>query len=240
MHILVLGGTSEIAKYFCYHYLDGAVIYLTARRKEQLTPLKNDLELRGTSRVEILEFDATKPFDLDEIREIAPAIDVFLVAVGYLGLQEKAENEPQEAFNIIDINFRNLVPVVNLIAMEMKKKRFGTIVGISSVAGERGRGSNFFYGSAKAALSAYLSGLRNTLHHSNVHVVTVLPGFIDTKMTAHLNLPKPLTSSPKQVAARIFKAVKKSENKIYVLGIWRWIMLAIGMIPESIFKKMKL
>jgi len=240
MHILVLGATSEIAKYFCYFYNNDAVLYLAARREEQLAPLKNDLELKGSSRVELLHFDAGKPFELDEIKKIAPAIDILLVAIGYLGEQERAESDTQEMLNIIDINYRNLLPAINLVATEMKKRRSGTIVGISSVAGERGRGSNFFYGSAKAAFTAYLRGLRNSLHHHNVHVVTVLPGFIDTKMTAHLDLPRPLTSSPKQVAARIAKAIKRKENIIYVLGIWRWIMLAIRMIPESIFKKMRL
>lgn len=239
MHILVLGGTSEIARHFCYSHINDSVIYMTARRKELLEPLKTDIEIKGTSKVEILEFDAKKP-QINPIREIASKIDILLVAIGYLGQQEKAENDAGEAMDIIDINFRNLAPVINMVAGEMKKKRSGTIVGISSVAGERGRSSNYLYGSAKAAFTTYLSGLRNSLYHWNVHVITVLPGFIDTKMTAHLDLPKLLTASPKQVADRIVKAIEKNQNRVYVLQAWRWIMLVIRLIPESIFKKMHL
>src|SRR5690606_12784913 len=116
----------------------------------------------------------------------------------------------------------------------------GTIVGISSVAGERGRQSNYLYGSAKAGFTAYLSGLRNALFSDNVHVVTVLPGFVYTKMTENLNLPKLLTAQPSEVADAIYAAVQKKKNTIYVRWFWKWIMLIIKCIPEFIFKKLKL
>ena len=240
MNILILGGTSEIARHFCYHYLNGANIYITARDTSFLEPLKKDIELRGTSKVNLLQYDVQQPELLDSIRAISDNIQLLLVTIGYLGDQEKAENDIQEAIKIIDINFRNLLPAIDLVASDMKKNQSGTIVGISSVAGERGRGSNYYYGSAKAAFTAYLSGLRNRLFKSNVHVLTVLPGFIDTKMTSHLTLPKPLTASPKQVADKIFVSVNKKKNVVYVLSIWKWIMMIIKNIPEAIFKKLKL
>ena len=240
MNILILGGTSEIARQFCYHYLNDSNIYITARDTSLLEPLKKDIELRGTSKVNILAYDVQKPELLDGIRAISDNIQLLLVTIGYLGDQEKAENDIQEALKTIDINFRNLLPAIDLVASGMVRKKAGTIVGISSVAGERGRGSNYYYGAAKAAFTAYLSGLRNRLFKSNVHVLTVLPGFIDTKMTSHLTLPKPLTASPKQVADKIFIAANKKKNVVYVLPIWKWIMTIIKNIPEAIFKKLKL
>ena len=116
----------------------------------------------------------------------------------------------------------------------------GTIVGISSVAGNRGRQSNYIYGSAKAALTAYLSGLRNKMYHHKVHVLTVLPGFVNTKMTEHLKLPKPLTAQPEEVANAVYDGVKKKKNIIYVKWFWRSIMTIITSIPEPMFKKKKL
>ncbi|HEY2727571.1 MAG TPA: SDR family NAD(P)-dependent oxidoreductase, partial [Parafilimonas sp.] len=119
-------------------------------------------------------------------------------------------------------------------------KKNGTIVGISSVAGERGRQSNYIYGSAKAGFTAYLSGLRNRLYHDNVHVLTVLPGFVNTKMTAELNLSPLLTASPEQVADAVETAIRKKKNVIYVKWFWKWIMKIIKNIPEGMFKKKKL
>ena len=240
MNLLILGGTSEIAKKFSYKYLNDATIYLTARKKEQLIPLKNDIELKGNSKVKLIEFDAQTPSGMEEIAKIAHDVDLALVAIGYLGDQEKAEEDREEALKIFDINFRNLTPAIDLVARGMKERKQGMIIGISSVAGDRGRGSNYYYGSAKAAFTAYLSGLRNKLSKSNVHVMTVLPGFINTKMTSHLTLPKPLTASPDQVANSIYKAVAKKKNKIYILPVWKWIMMIIKAIPEPLFKKMKL
>jgi short-subunit dehydrogenase len=114
------------------------------------------------------------------------------------------------------------------------------IVGIASVAGERGRQSNYLYGSAKAGFRAYLSGLRNRMHRESVHVVTVQPGFVYTKMTENLNLPKMLTATPDEVAETVYSAVYKRKNVVYVKWFWRWIMVVIKSIPESVFKKLKL
>ena len=166
--------------------------------------------------------------------------DIVVCAFGYLGDQTIAQTDWDECNQILTSNYSGAVSVLNLIANEMESRKSGVIVGISSVAGDRGRQSNYFYGSAKAGFTAYLSGLRNRLFKSNVHVVTVKPGFVATKMTEGLKLPPPLTAKPEQVALKIFKAVEKRKNVIYVLSLWRWIMLVITVIPESIFKKLKL
>lgn len=117
----------------------------------------------------------------------------------------------------------------------MEAKRNGTIIGLSSVAGERGRQSNFIYGSAKAGFTAYLAGLRNYLFHKNVHVMTVIPGFMNTQMTENLQTPKPLTAEPEQAANIIYKAYKKKANVVYVTFVWWGIMMVIRNIPEFIF-----
>src|SRR5690606_33226513 len=122
------------------------------------------------------------------------------------------------------------------VANDFERRKRGVIIGISSVAGERGRQSNYIYGSAKAAFSAYLSGLRNRLYHHGVHVMTVKPGFVKTKMIENISTPGILTASPKKVAEKVHQALLKKRNTMYVLGIWKFIMMVIKMIPEGIFK----
>jgi short-subunit dehydrogenase len=130
--------------------------------------------------------------------------------------------------------------MLEVIAADFEERGHGMIIGISSVAGERGRQSNYIYGSAKAGFNAYLSGLRNRLSKRGVHVMTVLPGFINTKMTASLDLPGLLTAQPEEVAEDIYKAFQKKKNFLYTKWFWRWIMLIIKYIPEPVFKRMGL
>lgn len=122
----------------------------------------------------------------------------------------------------------------------MEQNKNGSIVGVSFVAGDRGRKANYIYGSTKAAFSNYLSGLRNRVFDSNVNVLTVKPGFVATKMTEHLDLPEKLTATPEEVAEDIYKAQQKSKDVIYTKGIWRFVMIIIGMMPECKFKGMSL
>lgn len=129
---------------------------------------------------------------------------------------------------------------MNVIANEYEQNKNGFIVGISSVAGDRGRKSNYIYGSAKAAFSAYLSGLRNRLHDANVQVLTVKPGFVNTQMTKGMELPEKLTAQPEEVARDIYAAQKKGKDVLYTRWFWRWIMLIIRNIPEFQFKKMSI
>jgi hypothetical protein len=157
--------------------------------------------------------------------------------VGYLGSQYSAQSNFSETKKIIDTNYTGIVSFLNVVADNFEMRGSGFIVGVTSVAGDRGRKSNYIYGSSKAALSAYLSGLRNRLSSANVQVLTVKPGFVFTKMTTGIDLPGALTIQPDDVARAILKAQKRNRNVIYVHWIWRWITLVINSIPEFIFKK---
>ena len=159
---------------------------------------------------------------------------------GYLGDQNVGQQDWGEAGKILNTNFVGAVSILNIIAEDFEKKKAGVIVGISSVAGDRGRGSNYLYGSAKAGLTAYLSGLRNRMNGFGVSIITIKPGFVDTSMTEGLSLPPLLTAQPKTVANDVYKAVQKSKDIVYTKWFWRWIMLAIQTIPERIFKKLSL
>jgi short-subunit dehydrogenase len=166
--------------------------------------------------------------------------DIVICVFGFLGDQIEAQNNWAHCQQIINSNYTGAVSALNVIANDFERRKKGMIIGISSVAGERGRQSNYIYGSAKAGFTAYLSGLRNRLYHHGVQVLTVKPGFVKTKMIEDLNTPALLTTSPKIVGKKISRAIVKRRDTIYVLPIWRLIMLVIKTIPESIFKRLKL
>lgn len=241
--MIVLGSTSEVAQAFVEKALQEGEkyerIYLFTSNKEATERFAKHIDVKFLQQSEIIELDLTKDinyFDFDHVNS-----NVLFCATGYLG--ESTEDSLYDNKNterIIDINYSKLVPVMNYFAQKFESKRSGTIIGLSSVAGDRGRQSNFIYGSAKAAFTAYLSGLRNYLFEKKVHVLTVKPGFMATKMTEGLPLNPKLTATPKQAAECIYKAFKKQKNITYVLPIWGVIMLIIRNIPEFIFKKLKL
>jgi len=242
MTVLLLGATSDMAIALSRHYgANGYNLQLAARNSEDLEIIKNDLKIRYSVAVEAFEFDA---LDFDHhhqwYSQITKKPDVVILVFGYLGDQEKAIHHWNDARKIIETNYVGAVSILNVIAGDFEKRGNGTIIAISSVAGDRGRMSNYLYGSAKAGLTAYLSGLRNRLFHAGVHVMTVKPGFVRTKMTEGLPLPKPVTTDPEKVAEKIFKGALKKKNTIYVLPVWALIMLIIRTIPEFIFKKLKL
>jgi short-subunit dehydrogenase len=160
--------------------------------------------------------------------------------VGYLGEQAVAEKDFNEARKIIDTNYTGCVSVLNVIANDFERRKKGFIIGISSTAGDRGRKSNYCYGSAKAAFSTYLSGLRNRLYSSGVRVLTVKPGFVRTMMTEGMRLPPLLTARPDEVAKDIVRAQEKDRDVLYTKWFWKWIMLVIKALPEAIFKKTNL
>lgn len=240
--VLLLGATSDmgvaIAKKFASQKYD---VQIAARNKEQLEPLKSDIEIRYGVTCRVYSFDALN-FQSHQsfYSQLSPKPDVTIYVIGYMKDNDKAVTDWNETLQTINTNYTGAVSILNIVASDYAAKGAGTIVGISSVAGNRGRQSNYLYGSAKAAFTAYLSGLRNKLFHNNVHVMTVLPGFVYTKMTEHLKLPKPLTATPQEVADAIWKGVQNKKNIIYVKWFWRWIMLIITSIPEPVFKKRKL
>ncbi len=159
---------------------------------------------------------------------------------GILDDEDLAFDDWKLTERMINTNFTGAVSILNIIAKYYIAQKKGTIIGISSVAGDRGRASKLIYSSAKAAFSTYLSGLRNKCFKEKVHVMTVQPGFVYTKMTENQPLPKAITSTPAEVADIIYNAYLKKKNVIYVKWFWRYIMLIIKSIPEFMFKKMKL
>lgn len=240
--VLILGATSDMAIAIAKKFASANYqVQLAARNPDQLQPLQSDLQIRYNTTCSLHRFDAIDYASHDQFLEsLNPKPDVTVCVFGYLGDATKARSNWSEANAIIQSNYSGAVSILDKIANEYSRQKKGTIVGISSVAGERGRQSNYHYGSAKAGFTAYLSGLRNRMFHEGVHVVTVQPGFTYTRMTENLELPKLLTGYPADVASVVFSAVERKKNVVYVKWMWRWIMLVIRSIPEMIFKKMKM
>ncbi|MBW8358317.1 MAG: SDR family NAD(P)-dependent oxidoreductase [Weeksellaceae bacterium] len=241
--MIILGSNSELAQAFVEKTLQerGNVekIYLFTSNTETTAKFAKHLEVKYLQHSEIIELDLMRNLDTALFDKVDS--NLLFCAVGYLGEgTEEGLYDNKNTARIIDVNYAKLVPVINHFAEKMERRRSGTIIVLSSVAGDRGRQSNFIYGSAKAGLTAYLSGLRNYLFDKRVHVLTVKPGFMDTKMTEGLPLNPKLTATPAQAAQHIFNAYKKRRNIAYVLPVWWLIMLIIKNIPEFIFKKLKL
>ncbi len=242
-NILILGATSGIASAIAYKFAsEQCNLILAGRNVEQIKALANDILIRNNVQTFYKQFEATDTVSheafFQECVQISE-LDAVVLCYGFLGEQKVAESDFQHAKNIIDVNFTSCISILNISANYFEGKRRGTICSISSVAGDRGRQSNYFYGSAKGALSIYLQGLRNRLSRFGVHVLTVKPGFVDTKMT----YGQPgmfLVAKPETVANDIYKAMIKKKNTLYTPFFWRYIMLIIKYIPENIFKKMNL
>ncbi|KOR33542.1 short-chain dehydrogenase [Achromatium sp. WMS3] len=241
-YILIMGAKSDIAKAIARQYAKhGYDLYLAARNISELEAFAKDVNIRTQQTVKTIELDI---LDYENHQRFYDGLEDkpigVIIAVGYLGDQQKAQIDFNQAKRIMDTNYTGVVSLLNIIANDFEQRKCGFIVGISSVAGDRGRKSNYIYGSAKAALTAYLSGLRNRLHDAPVHVLTVKPGFVATKMTADMDLPKKLTAQPEAVAKDIYTAQQKGKNVIYTKWIWKYIMLIIKVIPEWKFKGMSL
>ena len=241
-HVLILGATSDIAQALAHKFAaHGLQPILAARRSERLQPVATDLEIRYQVKVKIVDFDALDFASHAAFYNALPAKpDVVLCVFGYLAKQEIAQQDFSEAHQMIEANYTGAVSILEIVAGDFEQRKSGAIIGVSSVAGDRGRQSNYIYGSAKAAFSTYLAGLRNRLAKSNVQVLTVKPGFVRTKMTAGLPLPGPVTAEPDQVANDVFRAYQKNKNEVYSLWVWRYLMLIIRHIPEPIFKRLSL
>jgi decaprenylphospho-beta-D-erythro-pentofuranosid-2-ulose 2-reductase len=241
--MIVLGSTSEVAQAFVEEALREGErfekIYLLTSNKETAERFARHIDVKFLQQAEVIEFDLMKEIDYMRFEKISSSL--LFCAAGYLGEgTEEGLYDHKNTERIIGVNYSKLIPVINYFAQKFESRRSGTIIGLSSVAGDRGRQSNFIYGSAKAAFTAYLSGLRNYLFDKKVHVMTIKPGFMATKMTEGLPLNPKLTATPKEAAASIFKAYKKRRNVAYVLPVWGIIMMVIRNIPEFIFKKLKL
>lgn len=240
--VLFLGALSDIAKSTIQKFGEnGYDLQLAARNIDDLKKLSTDLKIRYNVDINVYEFDILKTENYQNfIKNLKEIPSILICAVGLLGEQKENENDTELRVKVLRTNYEGPVNIISDFANIFENRGFGTIVGISSVAGDRGRASNYIYGSAKAGFTAFLSGLRNRLAKKNVHVLTVIPGTVYTKMTLNSKLPKFFTSSPNKVAEDIYNAVIKKKNIIYTMKIWRLIMFIIKSIPEGIFKNKSL
>ena len=232
MQLLILGAGSDIGIAIAHKFAkaEGAHICLASRNLELLEKKALDIQTRYQVNARAVSFDAIDyAGHPDFYRSLDPKPDAVVFTAGYLGNQGLAQKVFGETRKIIETN-----------AADFEAKGRGLIIGVSSVAGERGRQSNYLYGAAKSALTTFLSGLRNRLYSSHVRVMTVLPGFVRTRMTAGMNLPQLLMIEPAQVAEDVYRAYKTGKDIVYTGWFWRWIMGIIRNIPETIFMRMKL
>ena len=237
--VLVLGATSSLAQAICRKLARrGYPVILAGRDEQELSMLASDISLRYQTQVSVLKFDmADTNFSAELLIQGAPDFGHVILAAGDMGTQvvEDLHNIALTAqYNYVLPAQLATAAALRLIADQKK----GTIAIISSVAGDRGRQSNYAYGSAKAGLTAFASGLRNRFITQGIHVMTVKPGFIDTPMT--WGMQSPLIASREYVARKIVGAMEAKKDVIYVPFFWRYIMLIITSIPESVFKKLKL
>lgn len=239
---LIIGATSDIAKELISLFAqDGYNLDLVARRTDELERIKSDLEIRFGINVQKYYLDIEDSSTIVKFLEnyqYKPEIVIF--AIGYLGNQKLAEVDSNEARTIIDVNYTNQIPILNFFANLFEKENAGTIIGISSIAGERGRKTNYIYGSAKAALTQYLSGLRQRLSNTQVNIITIKPGFIKTKMTSHLSVPKIFEGDAQNVARNIYKAYTKRKTNLITPPIYHFLNLVIKLLPEGIFKRLNI
>jgi short-subunit dehydrogenase len=244
MKILIIGATSAIAastaKIFLQHNNE---VLLTARNPFKLKAVANDLTLKSKKEIKTMIFDATdfenhKQLFYDAV-DFLKGLDLILIANGTLPVQEKILNDTQDVLYEIDSNAISVISISTIAADFFEQQGYGTIAVISSVAGDRGRQSNYIYGAAKGFVSIFLQGLRNRLYPKGIHVLTIKPGFVDTPMTAD-NPKNFLFATPDKVASDIYKAIINKKDIIYNPWFWRYIMLIIKLIPERIFKKMKM
>jgi decaprenylphospho-beta-D-erythro-pentofuranosid-2-ulose 2-reductase len=242
-HCLILGAKSDIARAIAHVYArNGWSLSLAGRgAAAELAADVSDLKIRYGCQATAVELDITH-FEGHAAfyQSLSPKPDLVICVIGYMPAQADVQANPALARTVIDANFTGCAVLLDIAAADMEARKAGGIIGISSVAGDRGRATNYWYGSAKAGFTAYLSGLRNRLHKSGVHVLTVKPGFVYTKMTQGLPLPAPLTAQPDDVAQAVYRAFTRKKNILYTKWMWRWIMAIIRNIPEWQFKKMKL
>ncbi|MBI2379734.1 MAG: SDR family oxidoreductase [Gammaproteobacteria bacterium] len=244
-NIVIFGATSAIAGACARLWaVQGARFHLVARQAERLEQMRADLLARGAADVEVTVADladcAGHAALVGTIVRHLTHIDIALIAHGVLPDQAACEASAEETLRQLDINALSVISLLTLLANVMATRGSGTLAVISSVAGDRGRGSNYVYGAAKAAVTAFCDGLRARLFKRGVHVLTVKPGFVDTPMTAGLPLPAPLVASPEKVASDIVAATATRRNTLYTPWFWRGVMAVIRLVPEGLFKRMKL
>ncbi len=243
--VLIIGATSAIAAACARLWaVEGSEFFLVARSADKLQQTAADLQARGAGAIHQHLMDATDytahPQMLADCVAALGQIDIALVAHGTLPDQHDCERDVNVALQEFANNGTSVIAMLTLLANRFEIQRCGTLAVISSVAGDRGRQSNYLYGTAKAAVSTFCEGLRARMFKVGVHVITIKPGFVDTPMTQGLALPAMLVATPADVAKRIVSGIGNKANTLYAPGFWALIMLIIRAIPQPVFKRLKL
>ena len=241
--VLIIGVTSRIAQETGRLFAEsGARMVVTGRDVKKLSRVISDLRTRGAEHVDGMLLDAMKVEEYQRI--ITEAIrslggmDVALIAHGMLPVKAEDQENADRVLELLQVNAVSVLVLVTLLTKVMIEQRYGCIAVISSVAGDRGRASNYAYGAAKGAVSIFLEGLRMHTARKGVSVLTVKPGIVDTPMTEHVG-PWFLKADPSRVGRRIFRAIQRKERVVYVPWYWRWISLTIRHLPGGIIYRIK-
>jgi len=243
--VLVLGGGSDIARATVQRLVErrARTVVLAAHHPERLDEEVAGLQAAGATTVEVVPFDAddtdAHAAMIDDLFDRYGDFDVVLIAFGVLGDQAEAEHDVQAALEIARVNYLGTVSVAVPVANRMRAQGHGTIVALSSVAGERVRRSNFVYGSSKAGMDGFLQGLGDSLVGTGVTVLVVRPGFVHTKMTEGLDAA-PLSTTPEAVADAIVTGLARGSETVWVPGPLRYVMMALRHVPRPIFRKLPL
>ncbi|HEX8595674.1 MAG TPA: SDR family oxidoreductase [Pseudomonas sp.] len=243
--VLIIGATSAIATACARLWAsEGSDFFLVARNADKLEQTAADLKARGAKAITVHEMDAidyaAHPAMLERCLMAMGQIDVALIAHGTLPDQKICEQDVGVALQEFANNGTSVIALLTLLAKQFETQRCGSLAVISSVAGDRGRPSNYLYGAAKAAVSTFSEGLQARLFKVGVHVLTIKPGFVDTPMTQGLSLPAALLAQPEQVARRIVTGIARKSPTLYTPGFWALIMLIIRSIPQPVFKRLNL
>lgn len=246
--LVVLGATSSVAHVYLRLVADEGSFSRfvpVARNAKKLQIVADDVAARSGDDVRSITADLGDPEGVEDafarILDVAPSIDECLLAYGALGEQETLQSNVDQLRSLLDTNFVSAAIWMESIAKQFEAQGHGHLVVIGSVAGDRGRQSNYIYGSTKSGLERISEGMAHRFAtRKDIHVTLVKPGFIDTPMTAHIEKSGPLWAQPEQVAAEIRKSVRKKRVRIYTPWFWRFILIIVRALPIPIFHKTKM
>ena len=240
--ILIIGANSEISKELAKKFAQkGFDIYLALRNKNRLFTFKKNLAKEFNIMVRLFELDILDPPSFQKFfDELGHVPEIAVCNIGIMRDLSPDKEAPLSSLITFNTNFSGPAVFLLYLAKYFRVRGSGVIVATSSVAGDRGRYSNFIYGSSKAGLTNFLSGLRASLHDDNIHVISIVPGFIKTKMLGDKKVPWFLLATPEMTAESIVKAIERKRNVVYVRSVWFFIMLVIKMLPEILMKRLKI